>query len=135
MLAISIDTLETHRQWQEEELSRMVKGGAGFPLVSDPEGRIGSLYGMYDPERRTQVRGHVLIDPEGKVQALELLADPVGRNIAEILRQLRALQYYRSHGALLPSGWQPGRPVIPPEPDPEKQRGRVCRIWETRNAF
>jgi len=50
ILVVSTDTINSHNEWQEKVLSRMVPGGARFPLISDPSGTIGSLYGVYDSE-------------------------------------------------------------------------------------
>ena len=78
VLAVSVDSVDTHRKWQEEELVRMVKGGALFPLCSDPQGEIGKLFGVYDPGPEEDLRATFIIDPEGKIQALEILAGPAG---------------------------------------------------------
>jgi peroxiredoxin (alkyl hydroperoxide reductase subunit C) len=135
VLAVSVDSVDTHRRWQERELSRMVKGGALFPMLSDPEGKIGTLYGVYDQEKGVDSRGHFLIDPEGRIQVIEIVADRLGRDIAEILRQLRALRHLRATGDFMPCGWQPGKPTLPPETDPKKQGGQVWKAWKTKNAF
>ena len=50
VLTISVDPVSTHQKWQEQELSKMVQGGARFPMVSDPRGEIGSRYGVYDED-------------------------------------------------------------------------------------
>ena len=113
----------------------MVKGGVIFPMLSDPEGTIGTLYGVYDREGKVDARGSFLIDPDGKIQSIEILPDPLGRNIAEMLRRLRALQHQRATGDFMPCGWQPGRPTLRREPDPGKRAGRVWKNWKTRNAF
>ena len=113
----------------------MVKGGAIFPMLSDPEGKIGTLYGVYDREKGVDSRGHFLIDPDGRIQVIEIVTDRLGRNIAEILRQLRGLQHLRATGDFMPCGWQPGKPTLPLEPDPKKQAGQVWKTWKTKNAF
>ena len=51
-----------------------------FPMVSDQGGAIGSLYDVYDEAAGVNVRGRFLIDPEGIIQAAEILSPPVGRN-------------------------------------------------------
>lgn len=135
VLAVSVDSVDTHRKWQEEELVRMVKGGALFPLCSDPQGEIGKLFGVYDPGPEEDLRATFIIDPEGRIQALEILAGPAGRNIPETLRILRALAHHRSTGNLLPCGWQPGKPVLAPEPGDRHKPAPTWEIWETRNAF
>jgi alkyl hydroperoxide reductase subunit AhpC len=135
VLAVSVDGVDTHRQWQEQELTRMVKDGVLFPMLSDPDGKIGSLYGVYDKERRFDSRGRFLIDPDGTIQVIEILSDLLGRNITEILRQFRALQHQRATGDLMPCGWQPGKPTLAPEPGPGNRSGQVWKTWKTRNAF
>ena len=130
-MVVSVDSVDSHRRWQEGELSQMVKAGALFPMLSDPGGRIGTLYGVYDSETRTEQRGRFLIDPKGVVQAVEVLADPVGRNIGEVLRQLRALQHHTATGDYMPCGWEPGKPTL----SQTQERGGIWKKWKARHAF
>lgn len=135
MLAVSVDSVETHRQWEEAELSKMIPGGVRFPMLSDPEGEIGRRYGVYDARAATDQRGRFIIDPEGVVQAMEITCDVLGRNIPEILRQLRALQHHRGTGQAMPCGWEPGKPALPGEEEGKKLSGKVWQTWKLRNAF
>ena len=93
VLALSVDSPYTHKVWQEGELSKMIPGGLPYPMLSDPGGRIGDLYGVYDEENGVDIRGRFLIDSNGILQAMEVLAPAVGRNVAEMIRQIRACQY------------------------------------------
>jgi peroxiredoxin (alkyl hydroperoxide reductase subunit C) len=124
--------VDTHRSWQEKELSRMVKGGALFPMLSDPGGRIGSLYGIYDSEAGVEQRGRFLIDPKGVVQSMEIVADPIGRSIGEVLRQLRALQHHQATGDYMPCGWEPGKPTLTKD---QSRSGEIWKEWKARHAF
>ena len=135
MLVISVDSIESHRDWQEKELTKRVRGGVIFPMLSDPGGEIGARYGLYDPEKKVDVRGCFLIDPKGTIQSIEILSDPVGRNVTEILRRLRALQHYQATGEHMPCGWQPGRPTLPPGSDEAKNACETRDFWKTRHAF
>ena len=135
VLAVSVDSPKTHQEWQEKELSRIVTEGALYPLLSDPSGRIGSLFGTYDPKTGLDLRSHFLIDPLGVIQAIEVLAAPIGRNIAEILRQLRALQHHQATGEFMPCGWEPGKPTLAKKADASSISGRVWQVWKPRNAF
>ena len=56
LLAVSTDTVEAHRDFQEKELARVVSGGALFPLVSDPSGAVGSLAELARLMRVTRAR-------------------------------------------------------------------------------
>ncbi len=132
MLAMSVDSRFSHKMWQEGELSEMVQGGVPFPLLSDPGGRIGQVYGVYDEEAGVDIRGRFLIDPDGIIQAVEILAPPVGRNIQELLRQIKAFQHVRNTGEASPSGWQPGKMTLKPSPE---LVGKVCKIWKPEMAF
>jgi alkyl hydroperoxide reductase subunit AhpC len=135
VLAISVDSVDSHREWQEKELSQMVRGGALFPMLSDPKGKIGTLYGVYDQDKGMDARGRFLIDPRGIVQAIEVLPEPAGRNIAEILRQLRALQHHQATGEFMPCGWEPGKPTLSRETGETRRFGNIWKIWKTRHAF
>ena len=131
---MSTDSHFTHKIWQEEELSKMVDGGVPFPMLSDGGGRIGAVYGVYDEEAGVDIRGRFLIDPDGVIQAMEVLTPPVGRNVEELIRQVQAFQHVRStKGAeATPSGWVPGKPTLKPSP---ALVGKVWKEWKPEMAF
>ena len=134
VLSISVDSHFVHKIWQEEELSKMVEGGVPFPMLSDAGGKIGSIYGVYDEANGVNTRGRFIIDPDGVIQAMEILTPPVGRNVSELFRQVQAFQLVReSKGSeATPSGWQPGKPTLKPGPD---LVGKVWKEWKTDLAF
>ncbi len=134
VISISVDSHFVHKIWQEEELSKMVEGGVPFPMLSDAGGKIGSVYGVYNEAGGVNVRGRFIIDPDGVIQAIEILTPPVGRNVSELFRQIQAFQLVRnSKGSeATPSGWQPGKPTLKPGPD---LVGKVWQEWKVENAF
>lgn len=105
-----------------------------FPMLSDQNGNVGRLYGVYNEEEGVQNRGRFLIDPDGIVQAFEVMTPPVGRNVQETLRQIKAFQLVReTKGAqVTPAGWKPGKNVLRPGPD---LVGRVWKEWKVKEAF
>ncbi len=123
-----------HKMWNDNELSKMVDGGIPFRMASDAGGKIGTIYGVYDEDAGVDTRGRFIIDPDGVVQGYEVLTPPVGRNVNESLRQVKAFQLVRnSDGAeATPSGWKPGKQTLKPGPD---LVGRVCEVWKTEQAF
>jgi peroxiredoxin (alkyl hydroperoxide reductase subunit C) len=129
---MSVDSRFSHKIWQEVELSKMVKGGLPFPMLTDAGGRIGTVYGVHDEEAGVNVRGRFIIDPDGIVQAIEILTPSVGRNVAEAIRQLKAFQHVRKTGEATPSGWQPGKKTLSPKPS---LAGKVWEIWKPEMAF
>ena len=126
---MSVDSVFVHKIWQEEELSKMVDGGVPYPMLSDAGGKVGEIYGVYDEDAGVNIRGRFLIDPDGVIQAMEILTPPVGRNVEELIRQIKAFQYVRETEGkeVCPSGWQPGKAVLKPGPD---LVGKVWEVWK-----
>jgi len=127
VFAISTDSRFSHKIWQEEELSKMVAGGVPFPLLSDAGGKVGSVYGVYDDEAGVDIRGRFLIDPDFNIRSMEVLTPEVGRNVAELIRQVKAFQHVRATGEVTPAGWQPGKPTLKPSPE---LAGNVWKVWK-----
>mgnify|MGYP000162010889 CR=1 FL=1 len=130
---MSIDSMYVHKMWNDYELSKMVQGGIPFPMLSDTGGKVGKVYGVYDEDAGVETRGRFIIDPDGVIQAFEVLTPPVGRNVAEAIRQIQAFQLVReSKGTeATPSGWKPGKKVLKPGVD---LVGRVWEEWKTEMA-
>ncbi len=129
MISVSVDSQFVHKIWDEEELAKMVDGGIPFPMVADGAGNLGKVYGVYDETAGVDIRGKFLIDPDGVIQAAEVLTPPVGRSVDESLRQIQAFQLVRkTQGAeACPSGWHPGDPTLKPGPD---LVGKVWKVWK-----
>lgn len=124
---MSVDSRFVHKIWQEQELSKMVEGGFPYPMLTDAGGRIGTVYGVYDEAAGVDIRGRFLIDPDGIIQAMEVLTPTVGRNFEELLRQVKAYQYVAKTGEVAPAGWQPGKKTLTPSPD---LAGKVWEVWK-----
>jgi peroxiredoxin (alkyl hydroperoxide reductase subunit C) len=124
-----------HKMWVDNELSKMITAKTvPFPMLSDGGGGLGRMYGIYDEAGGVDVRGRFLIDPDGVVQAYEVLTPPVGRNVNETLRQIQAFQLVReSKGTqATPSGWRPGKQTLKPGPG---LVGKVWEVWTVDKAF
>ncbi len=131
---MSIDSMFTHKMWNDDELSKMVDGGIPYPMLSDAGGKVGTVYGVYDEDNGVEARGRFIIDPDGVVQGYEVLTPPVGRNVNETIRQVQAFQLVReTKGAeATPSGWRPGKATLKPGID---LVGNVWKVWKTDQAF
>jgi len=123
----------THKIWCDHELGKMVEGGVPFPMLSDAGGDVGKLYGVYNENAKVENRGRFIIDPDGIIQGYEVLTPPVGRNVNETLRQLKAFQHVRNSGGTeaTPSGWRPGKPTLKPGID---LVGNVWKEWKISMA-
>ncbi len=129
VLSVSTDSVHSHKIWNDTELSKMVGNDIPFPMVSDQNGAIGRLYDVYDEASGINVRGRFLIDPEGIIQAAEILTPPVGRNPAELIRQIKAFQHHQKTGEVMPSGWTEGKKTLKPSPE---LTGNVWKEWDPR---
>lgn len=127
VLSVSVDSRFVHKIWQRDELSKMVDGGVPYPMLSDPAGKIGRVYGVYDEAGGVDIRGRFIIDPDGIIRAMEVLTPEVGRNPDELVRQLKAFQHTRKTGEVMPSGWVPGRKTLKPSAD---LVGNVWKEWK-----
>lgn len=129
VLSMSVDSVFVHKMWNDNELSKMVQGGIPFPMLSDGGGKVGTAYGVYNEDAGVENRGRFIIDPDGIVQAYEVLTPPVGRHVAETIRQIQAYQHVRASKGTeaTPSGWKPGKLTLKPGPD---LVGKVWEVWK-----
>jgi alkyl hydroperoxide reductase subunit AhpC len=128
VISVSVDSHFVHKMWNDNELTKMVDGGVPFHMASDQAGNVGRAYGVYDEHQGIELRGRFIIDPDGVIQAMEVMTPPVGRKIAETIRQVQAFQHVReSKGTeAMPAGWEPGQLTLTPGPD---LVGNVWKVW------
>ncbi len=129
VISVSVDSHFVHKIWNDDELSKMVDGGVPFHMVADQAGNVGRAYGCWDESQGVELRGRFIIDPDGVIQAMEVMTPPVGRKLAETIRQIQAFQHIRATGGkeACPAGWEPGKPTLKPGPD------LVGKVWEVWN--
>jgi peroxiredoxin (alkyl hydroperoxide reductase subunit C) len=104
IVAVSTDTVYTHKAWLEmEELLKGIK----FPMAADHNGRFSKELGIYDEEKGMAQRASYIIDPEGILRSVDIVADAIGRSAEEQMRRLKALQYVSAHpGNVCPLNWE-----------------------------
>ena len=129
VISVSVDSHFVHKMWNDYELTKMVEGGIPFAMAADQAGNVGRAYGVWDEAQGIELRGRFLIDPDGVIQAMEVLTPPVGRRIDESIRQIKAFQLVRESGGseATPAGWMPGDLTLKPGPD------LVGKVWEVWN--
>ncbi len=112
--------------WDENELAKLSNAPNPFPLLADPCAHIGKLFGVFNEDAQINLRGSFVIDPDGIVQSMEILAAPVGRDFDETLRQIAAHQLVcETKGSqVAPTGWSKGKAVLEPGPQ------LVGKVWE-----
>jgi peroxiredoxin (alkyl hydroperoxide reductase subunit C) len=84
-----------------------------YPIAGDPSGAVSRAYGVWIPGNGLNQRGRFIINPAGTVMGVEILTGPVGRNVDELIRQIKAMQEVaKNPGKAAPAGWQPGSKLI-----------------------
>ena len=131
VISVSVDSQFVHKVWNDQELSKMAGKDIPFHMASDGPGNVGKIYGIYDEVAGVELRGRFIIDPDGIIQAMEVMTPPVGRHMNETIRQINAFQYVRAaKGAeVCPAGWEPGKKTLKPGP------ALVGNVWKEWNPL
>ena len=164
ILTLSADSVEDHLEWVEvinnyknkttttDDLKNLLLGIEGdtdvnFPIISDPDLKVATLYGMYHPkalpnasslggENKSTIRAVFIIDPKKNIQAMLTYPKNIGRNFNEIVRTLEALQVSSELNVSTPANWEFGDDVIvsndvPDEDIKEKYEVEEYNVFET----
>jgi peroxiredoxin (alkyl hydroperoxide reductase subunit C) len=118
VVAVSVDSQFSHYAWVRTPKNQGGLGEVNLSLVSDLNKTIARGYDVLDEEAGVAYRGVFILDPEGVVQSAIVNNLPVGRNVNEVLRTLKAFQYVTSHdGEVCPANWEEGSDTMSPTPD------------------
>jgi NADH-dependent peroxiredoxin subunit C len=113
--SVSTDTHFAHKAWHDTSES---VGKIQYTMVGDPTGTISRNFEVMIEEAGLADRGTFVIDPEGKIQIVEVNAGGIGRDAGELLRKVKAAQYVASHpGEVCPAKWQEGEKTLAPSLD------------------
>jgi len=113
--SVSTDTHFAHKAWHDTSES---VGKIQYTMVGDPTGTICRNFEVMIEEAGLADRGTFVIDPEGKIQIVEVNAGGIGRDAGELLRKVKAAQYVASHpGEVCPAKWQEGEKTLAPSLD------------------
>ncbi|RTL01620.1 MAG: peroxiredoxin [Proteobacteria bacterium] len=121
LIGLSVDGLYSHIAWlrtikEKIEYNGMKNIEVKFPLIEDITMEVAQKYGMIQPgESSTKaVRAVFIIDPKGVIRTIIYYPLSTGRNFAELIRVLIALQTADNFSVATPADWQPGDDVIVP---------------------
>jgi thioredoxin-dependent peroxiredoxin len=121
VIGLSVDGVDEHVKWKAD-IEGFSGAKAGFPIIADKDLAVSKAFDMlpaeaYLPDGRTaadsaSVRSVFIISPDKKVQLIMTYPMSVGRNFAEVLRALDALQASFGVPVAMPANWVPGQDVI-----------------------
>ena len=115
VIGASVDSQFSHLAWVNTPRKQGGLGEISIPLIADIGGNISKQYGVLMDEGFT-LRGLFIISDKGVVRHITQNDPPVGRNVDEVLRLVRAYQFTDEHGEVCPANWQPGKPTMKPDP-------------------
>jgi peroxiredoxin (alkyl hydroperoxide reductase subunit C) len=112
---VSTDTHFTHKAWHD---TSDTIGKIEYPLIGDPTATISRNFDVLIEEKGLADRGTFVIDPDGKIQLVEINAGGIGRNAVELLRKVKAAQYVAAHpNEVCPAKWEEGDDTLAPSLD------------------
>ena len=121
VIGLSVDGVEEHKGWKKD-IESYAGAEACFPIIADNDLEVSKQFDMlpadaYLPDGRTaadsaSVRSVFIISPDKKLQLSMTYPMSVGRNFAEILRALKALQKTYGQPLATPADWTEGQDVV-----------------------
>ncbi|MGA0974916.1 MAG: peroxiredoxin [Sedimenticolaceae bacterium] len=121
VIGLSVDGVDEHKEWKSD-IESYANAKAQFPIIADESLEVSKALDMlpaeaYLPDGRTaadsaSVRVVFIFSPDKKLQLSMTYLMSVGRNFAEVLRALDALQASYGVPIAMPANWMPGEDVI-----------------------
>jgi lipoyl-dependent peroxiredoxin subunit C len=107
LLGASTDSEYVHHAWRvaHDDLRDL-----RFPMIADTSKSLAEALGILSEDEKVAYRATYIIDPEGIVRWVCVNDLSVGRNVAEVLRVLDALQT----DELCPCNWAKGEATLEP---------------------
>jgi alkyl hydroperoxide reductase subunit AhpC len=120
VLGVSVDSHFSHLAWRNTPRKDGGLGELGYPLVADLNKSIARDYGVLIEDAGIALRGLFIIDPEGVIRAATVHDLPVGRNVDEAVRVIKAFQFVAKHGEVCPANWTEGKATMKADPKGSK---------------
>ncbi len=112
VFSVSTDTQFTHKAWHD---TSETIGKIQYAMLADPTGVITRNFDIMREDMGLADRGTFVVDPDGIIQVMEITAEGVGRDAAELLRKVKAAQYVRNNpDEVCPAKWKEGEKTLAP---------------------
>lgn len=122
VIGVSVDSVADHEKWKRD-IEAFSGAPAEFPIIDDTSLTVSKAYDMLPadfylptegrtPANSATVRTVYIIGPDKKIHLTMSYPMSVGRNFAEILRALDAVQATDGVPFATPANWVPGQDVI-----------------------
>jgi peroxiredoxin (alkyl hydroperoxide reductase subunit C) len=113
--SVSTDTHFVHKAWADAtDTIRNIE----YMMIGDPNHQLARQFNVLIESEGLADRGTFVIDPDGRVQIIEINPGGVGRDARELLRKVKAAKYTREHpGEVCPAKWTEGAATLAPSLD------------------
>jgi alkyl hydroperoxide reductase subunit AhpC len=105
LLGVSTDSEFVHHAWRTHHADLK---DLPFPMVADLKRELSTALGVLDKNEGVCLRATFIVDPQNVIRFVSVNDLSVGRNPAEVLRTLDALQT----DELCPCNWQKGEKTL-----------------------
>lgn len=118
LIGMSVDQVFSHIKW-EEWIQENIGVEIQFPIIADT-GMVANKLGLIHPGKGTNtVRAVFIVDDKGNIRIIFYYPQELGRNMQEILRAVKGMQYSDKNACAMPADWPNNgiiqdRVIIPP---------------------
>jgi len=105
LIGASTDSEFVHAAWRRDHEDLR---GLKFPMLADTSKSLAEDLGILESKEKVAYRATFIVDPQGIVRWVSIYDLNVGRNVAEVLRVLDALQT----DELCPCNWEKGEKTL-----------------------
>tara|TARA_B100001093_G_scaffold222740_1_gene213496 strand:- start:1116 stop:1772 length:657 start_codon:yes stop_codon:yes gene_type:complete len=123
VIGVSADGAKIHESWKQD-IQTLACQPVKFPIISDKNSELARIFEMlpeeaFEPDGSLKnnartVRSLFIVGPDKRLKLSMFYPSNVGRNWAEVLRALNALQAAAEHSVAMPANWEIGEDVIVP---------------------
>lgn len=131
LIGMSVDQVFSHIKWEEwihENLGVKIE----FPIIADT-GAVANRLGLIHPGKDTNtVRAVFIVDDKGTIRIIFYYPQELGRNMQEILRAVKGMQFSDKNKCAMPADWPNNgivkdHVIVPPPKDVAGAEDRKAR--------
>lgn len=121
VVAASVDSKFSHLAWTQLPRNKGGLGKMDIPILADLNKDVARAYDALvniegDGDNGVTYRALYIIDDKGVLRHITINDLPVGRNVDEYLRLVKAFQFTDKHGEVCPANWKPGLKSLKADP-------------------
>lgn len=142
LIGLSANDLSSHEAWTKD-INDIASTNLSFPIIADANRKIAYTYDMLDAQDLENIdqkglaltiRSVFIIDPSKKIRLTMTYPASCGRNTAEVLRVVDALQLADKKGIATPINWSEQNPdvIIPVPVSTEAAKQKFKDVREVR---